>query len=248
MESMQFGLPRPWELKLPPVIRYIERKFVEDFFRTGQLQLTTYRKCQEHECKIRRDSNEGKANFSLEFEQFGMSGGGIQTVGWQSYMLCTSLTESRKLSERFAVDSYFKINDILRFLDAISRRILGCGAGKIGTCIYKDEHALSRPLQFRSIPSDVSQSPNSQGPVLSPVHFEMSDEPYFIKSEIFAVETEFRFIWHVPYDVDKPKIIECPEAIQFCEPDLPVPGSCKQPHKSGDVRGTMLMGSSPQPD
>ncbi|MBX3670457.1 MAG: hypothetical protein KF778_18810 [Rhodocyclaceae bacterium] len=248
MESMQFGLPRPWELKLPPVIRYLERKYVEDFFRTGQLQLTTYQKCQEHECEIRRDAKEGKANFSLEFKQLGMSGGGMQTVGWQSYMLCTCLTESQKLSERFKVDSYFKIRNVLGFLDAISKRISGCGSGKIGACIYKDKQALERPLQFQSVPPNVDRSSDSQGLVLSPVQFEMSDEPYFIKSELFAIETEFRFIWHVPYDVDGPRIIECPEAIQFCEPDRPVSDTYQRSTNSGDIRGSILMGSSPKSD
>ena len=243
MESLQFGLPRPWEIKTPPVIRYLERKYVEEFFRTGQLLLTTYGQCQAHECNIRRDSNEGKAKFSLELDNPSMSGGGIQTVGWQSYMLCASLCESRKLMEHFDVDSYFRITNVIRFLDAISKRVPGCGSGKIGSCIYKDDDAFGKPLPFKQIPPDTGTSADLAKPMFAPVEFGMSDEPYFIKSDLFAIETEFRFIWHVPYDVKGPIKIECPEAIQFCEPDMPVSDSYKEPSNSGDIRASVLMGS-----
>ena len=244
MESLQFGLPRPWELKIPPVIRYLDRQYVEEFFRSGKLRLTTYGQCQEHECNIRRDSKEGKANFSLELDALGMSGGGIQTVGWQSYMLCASLRESRKLLERFNVDSYFRITNIFGFLDAISRRIPGCGSGKIGSCIYKDEDEFEKPLPFKQLSPNIDASASAGKFQLAPVEFEMSTEPYFIKSDIFSVEAEFRFIWGVPYDVNGAITIECPEAIQFCEPDAPVLDGYKKKNNSGDIRSSILMGSS----
>ncbi len=243
MQSLQFGLPRLWELKIPPVIRYLERKYVEEFFRTGQLMLTTYGQCQTHECNVRRDTHEGKASFSLKLDSLGMSGGGIQTVGWQSYMLCTSLCESKKLLERFNVDSYFRITNVLGFLDAISKRVPGCGSGKIGSCIYRDGDAFGKPLPFKEIPPNIDTSNNSEKPMLAPVEFEMSDEPYFIKSDLFAIETEFRFIWGVPYDVKGPIKIECPEAIEFCEPDTPVSDMYKKPHNSRDIRSSVLMSS-----
>ncbi len=244
MESMGFGLPRPWEIKIPPVIRYLERKYVEEFFRTGRLMLTTYRRCQDHECDVRRDSGEGKSQFSLKLESLGMGGGGLQTVGWQSYLLCASMNESQKLAKHFKVDSYFKIKDVIRFLDAISKWIPGCGSGKLGACIYRDENALAKPLQFKSIPPGQGLPTNSAKPMFSPVEFEMSDEPYFIKSDTFAIEAEFRFIWSVPYDIEGPIFIECPEAIQYCEPDIPVSDAYEKPRNSGDVRSSILMTSN----
>ena len=91
MQDLSFQLARPVKLKLPPVVRYLERTYVEDFFRTGQLRLTTYAHCQRHECDIRRDSLEGQANFELELDSLGSSGWGVQTVGWQSYRkVCTT--------------------------------------------------------------------------------------------------------------------------------------------------------------
>lgn len=244
MESLQIVLQRPLELKIPPVIRYLKRKYVEEFFRTGQLQLTTFGKCKTHECDIRRDSNEGKANFSLKLDSLGMSGGGIQTVGWQSYMLCASLCESQKLLEHFSVDSYIRIINVLGFLDAISKRVSGCRSVKIGSCIYRDEVAFGKPLPFKEIPPHIDSSANSGKPMFEPVEFEMSDEPYFIKNDLFAVEAEFRFIWGVPYDVEGPIKVECPEAIQFCEPDMPVSDVYKKLQNSGDIRSSMLMSNS----
>lgn len=244
MQSLKIPLQRPLDIKIPPVIRYVERKYVENFFRTGELRLTTYAQCQVHECDIRRDSNEGKTNFSLDLSNVGMGGWGIQTVGWQSYILCASLCESKNLSERFKVDSYFRINDILGFFNAVSKKLVGFEAGKIGSCIYKDQNAFEKGLKFNGIPPSSNAATNSGGLAFERVGFEMSDEPYFIKSDLFAVEGEFRLIWSVSSDVIEPIVLHCPEAIQFCDPDIPVTDSYKNPHNSGDIRGSVLMGSS----
>lgn len=244
MQGLSFQLPRLLELKIPPVVRYIERKYMEDFFRTGQLKLTTYTQCQVHECNVRRDSNEGKAKFSLELPSVGASGWGIQTVGWQSYILCASLCESDKLLEHFKVDSYFRINNVLGFFDAVSRRLSGFENGKIGSCIYRDKNSFEKSLKFNEISQNSSNVRNNKELTLAPIEFEMSDEPYFIKSDSFAAEAEFRFIWSLSNDVREPITVYCPEAIQFCEPDLPVSDKYTKPNNSGDIRSSMLIGNS----
>ena len=244
MQGLVIPLQRPLEIKVPPVIRYMERKYVETFFRTGELRLTTYAQCQIHECDVRRDSNEGKANFSFDLSNLGMGGWGLQTVGWQSYILCASVCESENLLQRFKVDSYFRINDVIGFFNAVSRKLADFDSGKIGACIYKDKDAFEKGLKFKGIPPNPNMATNSNGLALEPVAFEMSDEPYFIKSDLFAVEGEFRLIWSVSSDVKEPITLHCPEAIQFCNPNIPVSDSYKKPQNSGDIRGSVLMGSS----
>ena len=240
MQDLSFQLARPVKLKLPPVVRYLERTYVEDFFRTGQLRLTTYAHCQRHECDIRRDSLEGQANFELELDSLGSSGWGVQTVGWQSYMLCGSLSESERLTSRFKVDSYFRINDVIGFYNAISSCVSGFVGGLIGACVYRDEKAFEKPLKFREVSPNFQTSNSSAGMPFAPVEFEMSDEPYFIKGDLFSVEAEFRMIWTVSEDVEGPIVIRCPAAIQFCDPDLEVTDTYKKYESSGDIRSSIL--------
>lgn len=244
MQDLLFPLQRPLGIKIPPVVRYIERRYVEQFFRTGELRLTTYAQCQVHECNVRRDSNEGKSSFSLDLNNVGMEGWGVQTVGWQSYILCASLCESERLKERFKVDSYFRINNVIGFFNAVSKSLAGFEAGKIGSCIYRGESVIEKGLKFKGVPQNEIKAKDTNGLAFEPVAFEMSDEPYFIKSDLFSVEGEFRLIWSVSYDVKEPISVYCPEALQFCEPDMPVNDPYQKPHSAGDIRSSVLMGSS----
>lgn len=229
MSLIEIQTTRPWGLKLPVGVRYIETNFAEDFIRTGSLMLTTFERCITHEDGVRRDANEGKCNYLLNHG--GYATAGVQKVGRMSYMLCLSMVESPLLMKRFSVDNFIRIHNILAFADAVSRWIPGFQRGQMGPCIYKNERSISKnavnmvgidPAAMitaadKDDPAALEKAFNESRQALADgVNRELAGDPYFLKEEIFSVEAEFRIVWTVPYEVKEPLIITCPEAVQFC--------------------------------
>lgn len=228
MPVLDLPFIKPLSFKLPVVVRYLEKaEFVEAFFATGALMLTTYSRCQSIEDAVRRDPKEGHSTFA--FDHGGYTTAGIQQVGKRSYMLCGSMIESAAQAERFGAASYIRINDPLRFAEAVSRWIPGCQGVRFGPCIYRERRETTKatssllpPVQdlLSATPDNLERTFNEMNRSLAQaVEQELAAEPYFLKeADPFAADAEFRFVWTVPYDVEGSRIVECPDAIPFCQP------------------------------
>lgn len=219
-------------------IRYLDAKWINDFFVAGRLMLSTYEKCRTHEDLSRRDEREGKGNFHITDGLYALTG--IQTSGSRSYILCTSLSESSALMRHFGTDDYFRIVDVPGFCKAISSSLSGFLSYKFGRCKYLPERSVVRNT-LQSIPPDPSElleaakvkdqraveesfyRMNAQ--LAKRIDDEISDEIYFLKENTSEVKDEFRMIWTVNEDVVAPKEVVCPDATQFCQRRLSDPGS-----------------------
>ena len=215
------------------LIRYIEQRYVDSFFVTGELLLTTYQKCRQHEDAVRRDTREGKFNFHIESNGYAASV--IQTSGDRSYMLCTSLIEDPALARYFGVNGCIKIIDHAAFFEEVSAVIPGIESSRLGACEYVAERAKSilttAPIQpngdklLAAIASDLHGD-------IEKLYYEMhndfsrrvqdhlSNEGYFAKPKAFQSEVEFRMIWTIDQPVVAGRVIRCPGAIQYCEPGV----------------------------
>ncbi len=212
--------------------RYMESRYVDDFFSNGTLRLTTYDECRKHEDQSRRDSREGKANFYFPHANHAIAG--IQGVGRQSYMLCTSSTLSDEILSRFQADAWIEIFDPQGFAEAMSHAILGFTQLQMAPCRY----AIKRSIEQRTIqpilPDPTQLVLAAQSGIAGSVEaaFEamnrqmgerldalLGDQTYFIKEEYpFSVEDEFRFVWTVDHEVIAPTVFKCMEAANYCIP------------------------------
>jgi hypothetical protein len=206
--------------------------YVDKFFFDGSLLLTTYEKCRTHESLVRRDSREGKSNFHFTHGIHAVSG--IQDVGKQSYMLCTSATLSEEIMMGFGVDSWIEIVDPPAFAEAVSRSIQGFIELRLAPCQYVSERSLERTTRRPVMPDPtppVEAANRGDGEaVVAAFHAmnrsladrldeEMKDKTYFLKEAVpFEVENEFRFVWTVDHEVVVPRVFACKDAVKYCVP------------------------------
>lgn len=141
MISLQHG--KPLDIYLPNVYRYMDRKFIDLFFETGQLRLSSFKKFREYPDEIRGDKNEGSGSVigksdNSNFQFMVMSG-----AGDNAYMLCGSIIESEHIKNTFNTESCFRIVNPLEFSVAVSNAILGFKHSFQGFCNYRDNRFIN---------------------------------------------------------------------------------------------------------
>jgi hypothetical protein len=214
------------------VYRHLEQEWVEDFFRTGSLRLTTLAQCREHEISNRADPRDGRIDFSIRDDSQMMAG--VNKAGLRSYMLCASRSCAEPIQRRFNTDSWIEILDVAGFSNAVAKAINCAGEPLFGCCRYVDRKEVNEKAEspisncFASFHeaahnptadiSDISSEfakANDQMAQLA--EGPLGDKVYFMKDRPYEVEEEFRFVWPVDHAVDDPKVFSCPGALQFCK-------------------------------
>lgn len=257
MNVIQVCGARSWNYKVPQVVRYMEVKWIEHFFETGELLLTTFNRCRYHEDIARRDEDEGVARFNLENGSTTL-GGNIRT-GSTSYMLCGSLVESERLMEKFSTDGCFLINDPVQFADAIARWLPGFVEGYVGPCIYRKDRRIRRMVDQELAPDmssllerpKVEPSQDELNKVMDQlnqsvarnIHNSLGFDSFLCKDVSFSDEAEFRFVWSMSEEVVEPFVVRCPDAIKFCSTNIPIMNPYRPKRPVGEP-GIFCLGSS----
>ena len=209
---------RNWHVKTPVVFRYMDQKYINEFFETGRLRLGAFSVFQKYPDEQRGDKDEG-LNTLVGF------GDGHTIVartahGTNSLILCTSTEGSQELMDAFCTNGYFKIKDTTNFGAAIANRIPGFLEGMEGFCIYAEQRIIQRQLtEFKF--EDLKAGPDGNSISLDKLFTLTSQigdaDVLFVKQTRFKHQGEYRFIWNVSYEVSDAIILDCPEARQFCE-------------------------------
>jgi len=199
------------------VFRYLSQKHIDEFFESGRLRLSAFSEFAKHKDEQRFDAQEGWLIVDIHGKgQRLMARAG---VGFDAYILSTSLRGNAELMNVFGTDGYFKINDADSFAVAVADRITSCAGGLAGSCIYANEreiHQRMGELLDRAIERNEQGKMNLMR-VVQLIKVALVPEAYFWKLLCHAHQQEFRFVWHVGHKVNEPLFIECPEALQFCE-------------------------------
>lgn len=208
----------------------MDGQYVDEFFHSGRLMLTSYARCIAHESDVRRDANEGKLNFLVKRGDNAIAG--IQRAGAHRYMLCTSTQEGPSLMRRFGVDSYFAIHDVEKFSQAVAAQIPDFVDAVAGQCEYVEERSISQENSLSDPPDEPVLDMSKIGVVdgyveeffdsykrslARRVAVATGDRAYFMKEERFAEEAEFRFVWRTQSAAEDFIFVNCPDAIEFCE-------------------------------
>src|ERR1041385_1726306 len=222
----------PWTLFTPPVFRYLPTRYADEFFESGLLRLSSFRRFHQHTDEQRFDANEGNAILvHRNSEGTGQTAYVVASGGRNAYVLCGSMRDHSELMKRFEADSYIRINDTNAFATAVARHVPGLNAGAEGPCLYQEERSVLRdlgPLDFSGFGPGNTSTPS--GPVIeitnpSPEQKAQIEKlfrepfglyPLFLKHKTFAHQSEYRLIWLTSADAEGFLDIRAPEAIQFC--------------------------------
>jgi len=142
MSELRTLFSRPWSIRLPVLIRYLEQEHVDTFFEDGSLRLSSFRKFRKYQDEQRGDQFEGR--LSMEINSPNAHHAVCAVSDQEAYILSTSVIESEKLKVIFNTDSGFRILDSLAFADCVSRQISGFMGGCQGLCIYRDDIMIEK--------------------------------------------------------------------------------------------------------
>lgn len=212
---------KPWHIVTPVLFRYLDQKFINEFFESGRLRLSSFRAFSEYKDEQRFDPNEGQN--ILNGTGNGIAFRAKVHHGISSLIFCTSTIEDDQLMKDFNTDGYFKIKDSTNFGISISNKIPGFLSGLEGPCIYASERIINRKIDLKN--QDIiklkelkeKKGPEYKEEILKLINKIGETDVYFIKLNKYSGQNEYRFIWNVQSFNEDAMFIECPEAIQFCE-------------------------------
>ena len=152
-ECTMYETPTNVEYNIPILYRFIEAQYVDMFFKTGKLKLTTFDNCKNLEDEIRKDTKEGQS------ELYGYDGGIKMQIGFgvgsDAIMLCTSLCSEYKDNNGTIFDKYIEIFDVQGLLITIAEQLTKNGyiinSILFGPCFYtkKEFHNAVSSENFR---------------------------------------------------------------------------------------------------
>ena len=214
--NLTFG--SPWSILRPKVYRFLERKYVEEFFDSGRIRLSSFERFSKHSDEQRHDASEGKAVSSMTDSQWTvvLAAG----FGFDSYVLCGSTSSADAVASAFA-DSAIVIENTTEFAGIIARALPYYVNGIEGHCLYRSGRNIRRRLPKGRIKELWDAHKQEDGTinmdVLQQIMRPVAIDHLFLKEEKYSNQLEYRLIWrcqHVEEYID----LKVPEARKYCSP------------------------------
>lgn len=212
---MPFGFQETWLVVQPQVYRYEDQMWIDEFFETGKLRLSSFAKFATYEDEARRDTQEGKA-FCYGETADGKSVMVAQQQGISAAIFCTSHRLSRDLAKAFGRNAAFQITDTPMFAYEI-RRLTGFKHGLEGSCIYRSD-GIKR---FLDVSLDLERQKDKGGDIdmgiLSGLGQALGGpELVLLKRKLYEAQHEYRLIWELDRNLDDHIDLMVPLARQYC--------------------------------
>ena len=203
-----------WQVCAPVVYRYMDKEFVDQFFDTGELRLSSVRAFRRHSDEQRGDTAEGQSILVSK----GPSSTVVAAVGRDrgAYILSTSLRNDDQLAADFNASGRFEITRPHQFALAVGDSIEGFVGGFEGYCAYRDTRSIT--AETKDVDLDALKDENGKLP-LDKV-FQLATRPggpmeFLLKLKKYQHQQEYRFVWSASGSQDH-VIVNCPKASQFC--------------------------------
>ena len=213
-------IAKQYHFLLPSVYRYMDKKYINEFFETGRLRLSSFNTYEKYEDQVKGDKGEGMNIAFATSKKDNKTMVAVVRVGSNAYSLCASLIHSKGLMKKFDCDGVFRIKDSQSFGLAIANKVMGFVEGLQGHCIYVNERRTNKEIKNLSF-DEMKISPDKKelemGKLFQKVNEINSIDSFFMKPKKYQYQSEYRFIWLVQGNKNDYLEIECKEAIQFCE-------------------------------
>ncbi len=207
---------RPWSIVHPTVTRYLDSRFIDDFFASGRLRLPTFRLFRDHADEHRGDEMEGRV--AAEIRGPNSHGVALTWNGQAVFVLCGGLVEGEHTERAFGTKAAIRIHDVVSFADVISRHIPGFLEGLQGNCIYREDTTLRKAVTRHFEPPISEDHAEAWAAKEDRFIAQQTIEGYFLKRLRYAEQNEYRLIWFAHgAETKEPLFVTCPEARQYCE-------------------------------
>ena len=201
--------------------RYLEREFVERFFDTGELMLSSFVRCRAIE-GARQDSREGRSNFSVLDGQRGLYG--VSNSGSRTHFLCTSRLLSEGLMKKFLVDDFFIVKRPLHFAYALAEVMQDLVSFEFRDCIYTNtgpEVQSHKPIflpnpNFEVESECIEWAERQQAHLSEMVRQSFGSSFLFAKRLSYQEEAECRFVWTLGSQTTEQLLVSCKDAVAYC--------------------------------
>jgi hypothetical protein len=209
----QFG--QQWSVATPFVFRYEDKRWIEAFFETGALRLSTFSRFATYPDEMRGDTHEGRG-FGYGENTNKNSIVTFQAQGANAAVLCCSHRLDHKLRKGFGRDSAFEITNTTLFAFEVSRQLPGFQAGLEGACIYRANASIQRAVdlnleQYRLPDGGVDmQMLVDAGMALG------GAELLLMKRKTYESQQEYRILWELDALEGEYIDVLAPKARQFC--------------------------------
>jgi hypothetical protein len=218
--------PPLWQLR-PELVRSYEkpiyrmmskREYLEEFWRSGALRISTLSACKKHE-GLQGDKREGD-NALCSTRPDGTTIVTGYEVGADTYILCGTVADTPENRKEFKADrtGAIKITDPYRFGLAIGAAIPGVIRGQAGYCDYKN----ARLQHFEDGTPEAHAHASidfKSGENLHKFRALARGDEIFLKTLEYQSQEEFRFAWYQSGAISADFVdIVCPDAREFCEP------------------------------
>ena len=218
--ATQFTHAIPFENSIPYLYRYENKKWIDDFFTSGNLNLSSFKNYKKYEDNQLGDPSEGTSMNIVSGSNDKM----ISTftiVGENEYSLSTSTVLSEELKLVFKRDSVFRIKDPLNFMVEIARSLSRVQGVLFGNCLYVNERIISNSvpseIKLEDLHDDNEPDKISFAKMIAAASPSLTRHRFFLKHTDYQEQSEYRMLWSIDRKVDDGIIVACPEAMQFCE-------------------------------
>ncbi len=209
--------PVRWNIKREPVYRLLDNlEHLDNFFYQGQIMLSCFETFKKNHDEMRGDSEEGNSIIG-EFGNEVFNTHIVYEGGKNAFILSTTLEPTQKAIKDFKAVGAIKIINPMFFGHEISKKLPFISSGIEGKCDYKDSRVKFMEGEagkfLNSVTADDLQNPY----VIEKFQEITRGQEIFLKLKKYEHQQEYRFVWFSKEAVKKSMLINCPEAIQFCE-------------------------------
>lgn len=200
---------------IPMVFRYMNTEFVDEFFATGKLRLSSFKKFHQHEDEQRGDKSEG--NNMIHARAGDLSSVSVESTGSNAFVLCTALLLDDELMKDFESNDCLIIENPIAFINCVASKVPEFQRTLFGPCMYQS----NKIIQSQVTPFKLEDL-QIEGGIDATELFKISqkaggDHVYFAKKSEFKNQHEYRFLWFSMLDdIPDELFVEIPEAREFC--------------------------------
>ncbi|MEN2436727.1 hypothetical protein AAH994_15020 [Weeksellaceae bacterium A-14] len=204
-----------WGYKIEPIFRILsKRKYLDDFFENGDLFISSFENFKNYDDEMQGDISEGQSLIG-GFDKEGNGNHIFYEGGRQAFILCATKVLSESVIKDFNGVGAIKIVNSVLFAREIAKKLPFVNTGIEGDCIYVD----SKVQHLENEKNELFQKINFSDPLMinQTVTALTSGVELFMKHKKYEHQQEHRLAWFSERKIDNSIVVNCPEAIEYCE-------------------------------
>ncbi|WP_258098599.1 hypothetical protein [Marinoscillum pacificum] len=206
-----------WRIKRFPVYRILDNvAWLNNFFDTGEIQLSTFSKFRSYKDEMQGDKYEGQAAIIFDGDDKNMHAITYE-AGINAFIMSTTVNLNDQVIDDFKGTCAIKINHPTLFALELSKKLPFVTSGLEGLCDYVEHRSkfLEKQLRTDNLLKTIEElSKYKMDHLMNELTQGME---LFAKHKKYSHQEEYRFIWFSNVPTNSTIKVQCPEAIEYCE-------------------------------